>query len=84
MERLITHILVWSLVLHVCSEPEDEWLGATVGAAGAGSTLGECVEAMGVAGAVGLPLALDEVIEFLDGTFDCLLKVQLWSMLLIL
>ena len=47
---------------------------------GAGSMLAEGVEAMGVAGAVELWLALDEVIEILDGTFDCLLKVQLWSM----
>ena len=41
---------------------------------GAGLILGEGVEVMCVAGAVGLPLALDEVIEFLDSTFDCLLK----------
>ena len=27
-----------------------------------------------MAEAVELPLVLDEVIEFLDGTFDCLLK----------
>ena len=52
-----------------------------MGAVGAGSILGEDVEAMGVAEAAGLPLALDEVIEFLDGTFECLLKDQLWSML---
>ena len=50
---------MWSLILHVCLELEDGWLGATVGA---GSILGEGVEAMGVVGAVGLLLALDEVI----------------------
>ena len=66
LERLMTQFLVWSLVLHVCLELEDEWLGVTVGA---GSILDEGAEAMDVAEAVGLPLALDEVIEFLDGTF---------------
>ena len=66
------------MILHVWLELEGGWLGAVVGA---GSVLAEGVEAMGVAGAVGLLLALDEVIEILDGTFDCLLKVQLWSML---
>ena len=74
LERLITHFLVWSLVLHVCLELEDEWLGATVGAE---SILDEGAEAMDVAEAVALPLPLDKVIEFLDGTLDCLLKEQL-------
>ena len=74
MERLMTHFLVWSLVLHVCPELEDEWLGATVGEVGAGSILDECAVAMDVAEAVELLLALDEVTEFLDGTFDCPFK----------
>ena len=67
------------MILQVCLELKGGLLGAVVGA---GSILAEGVEAMGVAGVVGLLLALDEVIEILDGTFDCLLKVQLWSMLL--
>ena len=59
----------------------DEWLGATEGAVGAESILDEGAEAMDVAETVGLPLALDEVIEFPDCTFNCLLKEQLLSML---
>ena len=47
-----------------------------MGAVGAGSLLGEDVEAMGVAEAAGLLLALDEIIEFLDGTFECPLKTD--------
>ena len=77
----MTHFLVWSLVLHVCPEPEDKWLGDTVGAVGTESILDEGAEAMDVAEAVELLLTLDEVIGFLDGTFDCLLKEQLWSVL---
>ena len=68
----MTYFLVWSLVLHVWLELEEGWLGATVGAVGAGSILDEDVETMGVAGTAGLPLVLDEVIELLDGTFNCL------------
>ena len=45
-------------------------------AVGAESILDEGVEAMGVAGTDGISLALDEVVEILDGTFDCLLKAQ--------
>ena len=52
-----------------------------MGAAGAGSLLDEGVEAIGVAGAVELLLALDVVIEMLDGTFCCPLKVLLCLML---
>ena len=52
-----------------------------MGAVGAKSVLGEGVEAIDVAEGAGLPLALDEVIEFLDGTFECPLKDRLWSML---
>ena len=81
LERLMTHFLVWSLVLHVCPELEDEWLGTSVGAVGAESILDDGAEAMDVAEAVELPLTLDEVIEFLDGTFECPLKERLWSML---
>ena len=55
-------------------ELEEGCLGAVVGAAGVGCTLYEGVVAMGVAGAVELPLALGEVIETLDGTFRCPLK----------
>ena len=67
------------LILHVWLELKGWWLGAVVGAE---SMLAEDIEAMGMAGADELPLALDEVIEILDGTLDYLLKVQLWSMLL--
>ena len=49
LERWIIHFLVWLLILHVCLELEDGWLGATVGAVGTGSKLGEGVKAMGVA-----------------------------------
>ena len=44
-------------------------------AVGARSILAVGVEAMGVAGTEEILLALDEVIQILDGTFDCLLKV---------
>ena len=37
----MTHFLVWSLVLHICLELDDEWLGATVVAMGAESVLDE-------------------------------------------
>ena len=73
----MTHFLLRSSILHVWLELEGGWLGAVVGAAGAGSVLPEGVEAMGVAGVEGMLLVLDEVIEILDGTFHCLLKVQL-------
>ena len=67
-------LLVWSLILHVYLELEDGWLGANVGAVGAGSVLDEVVEAMDVAGTAGLLLPLDEVIEFSNGTLRCPLK----------
>ena len=70
MERLITHFLVQSSVLHVCQELEDGCLGAV----GAESILGDGVEAMGVAGTDGMLLALDEVVEKLHGTYGCPLK----------
>ena len=44
---------------------------------GVESILDEGVEAMGVVGTDGILLALDEGVEILDGTFDCLLKAQL-------
>ena len=69
MERLMNHFLVWSLVLHVCLELEGEWLDATVGAE---SILNE--GAIDVTDTVGLLLALEEVIQFLDGTSECPLK----------
>ena len=52
-------------------------LGAAVGAGVAGCVLGEGVEATSVAGTVEIPLALDEVVETLDGTFDSPLKALL-------
>ena len=60
--------------MHVWLELEEGWLGAPVGAAGAVAVLVEGVEVVGVAEVVGLLLALDEVLEILDGTFGCLLK----------
>ena len=82
LDRLITHFLVLLLVMHVWLELEEGWLGAPVGAVGAIAVLVEGVEAVGVAEVVGLPLALDKVLEILDGIFRCLLKEhQLVSML---
>ena len=77
LERLNTHFLMCSSVLHVCLELEGGCLGAVVGAMGAESILEEGVEAMGVAGIGGMSLVLEEVVEILDGTFDCPLKAQL-------
>ena len=79
---MITHFLVGSSVLHVCLELKDGCLGAVVGAVGAESILDEGVEAMGVTGTDGILLALDEVVEILDGTFGCLLKTQLVLLML--
>ena len=72
LDRLMTHLLVQSLVLHVSLELRCGCPGVAVGA---GSALEEGVGAMGVAGTAGLLLACKEVLEKLDGTFRCLLKV---------
>ena len=62
------------------------WLRLEVGSLGAGLesiVLLEGVRAMGVAGTVvGLEAGV-EVLDILDGTFQCLLKVFWWLMLLI-
>ena len=71
LDRLITHFLVLSLVMYVWLELEEGWLGAPVGAV---AVLVEGVEVVGVVEVVGLPLALDKVLEILDGTFRCPLK----------
>ena len=76
LDRLVTHLLVQSI--HV-------WLVLEGGSLGAGLesvVLLEGVGAMGVAGTmVGLEPVV-EVLDILDGTFWCLLKV-FWSMLLL-
>ena len=56
MDRLITHLLVQSLALHVSLELEGGSLSATLGAIVV-SALMECVGAMGVAGAARLMVA---------------------------
>ena len=79
MDRLITHLLVLSLVVHVSLELEGGSPGATLDAV-VGSALVESVGAMGVAGAARLLEVWVEVVEKLDGTFQCLLKVLCASM----
>ena len=76
----MTHFLVLPSILHVSLELEGGCPGARVGAMGPGSVL-EGVLAMGVAGTSVLLLASGGVVENLDGTFRCPLKVQSWSML---
>ena len=71
LDRLITHLLVWSV--HVS-------LGLEGGSLGAGAVLVEGVAAMGVAGTVDWMEVGVEVLEKLDGTFQCLLNVFCWSM----
>ena len=75
LDRLITHLFVQSI--HV-------WLRLEGGSLGAGLesvVLLEGVGAMGVAGTVvGLEVVV-ELLEILDGIFQCLLKVFWWSML---
>ena len=77
LDRLITHFLVQSICV---------WLRLEGGSLGAGLepvVLLEGVGALGVAGTeVGLEVVV-EVLDILDGTFQCLLKVFWWSMLLI-
>ena len=75
LDRLITHLLVWSI--HVLL-----WLeGGSPGAGLESVVLLEGVWAMGVAGTVvGLEVVV-EVLEKLDGTFWCALKVFWWSIL---
>ena len=74
--RLITHLLVWSI--HVLL-----WLeGGSLGAGLESVVLVEGVGAMGVAGTVVGLEAVMEVLEKLDGTFWCPLKVFWWSILL--
>ena len=75
LDGLITHLLVQSI--HV-------WLvldGGNLGAGLESVVLLEGVGAVGVAGTVvGLEVVV-KVLEILDGTFQCLLKVFWWSML---
>ena len=75
LDRLITHLLVWSI--HV-------WLMLEGGSLCAGLesvVLLEGVGAMGVAGTVVGLEAVVEVLDILDGTFWSLLKVFWWLML---
>ena len=72
LDRLMTH-----LSIHVWLRLEGGSLGAGLESTG----LLEGVGAMGVAGTVvGLEAGV-EVLDILDGTFWCLLKVFRWSML---
>ena len=51
------------------------WLGASVGAVGTESVVTVGAGAIGATGVVELPLALDVVLELLDGRFcECPLK----------
>ena len=77
LERLITHLLVWSLAVHVSLELKGGSLGAMLGTE---TVLMEGLGAMGVAGTTGLLEVEVEVLEKLDGTFQCLLKVLCTSM----
>ena len=71
-DRLITHLLVQSLFIHVSVELEGWSLGAILAVE---SVLVEGVGAMDVAGTTGLLEVWVEVLEKLDGTFWCPLKV---------
>ena len=79
MDILITHLLVQLLSIHVSLELEGGSLDAGLGAV---AVLVEEMGAMGVAGTTGLLEVWVEVLEKLDGTFWCLLKVLCASMLL--
>ena len=74
LDRLITHLLVQSV--HVLLVLE----GGSLGAGLESVFLLEGVGAMGVAGTVVGLEAVVEVLNILDGTFQCLLKV-FWLML---
>ena len=56
--------------------------GCPVGAEGAVAVLVEGAEVVDVLEVVGLPLALDEILEILDGTFWCPLKAP-WLVLML-
>ena len=79
MDRLITHLLVQSLSVHVSLRLEGGSLGAGLVTE---AVLVEGVGAMGVAGTTGLLEVWVEFLEKLDGTFQCLLKVLCASMVL--
>ena len=68
LDKLITHLLVWSI--HVCNWLECWGLGAGWGA-GVGAVLVEGMGAMSEAGTVDCLEAGVEVLEKLDGTFGC-------------
>ena len=63
LDRLKTHFLVQSMVVHVSLELEGGWSLVLEGAVGAGSAVVEVVGAMGVPGTAGLLLAEEEVSE---------------------
>ena len=76
LERLITHLSVW--LVHV-------WLVLDCGSPGAGCVAAAWVEgvgAMGVAGTLEVVEVGVELVENLDGTFGCLLRV--FELLLVL
>ena len=69
LERLITHLSMW--LVHV-------WLvldGGSLGAGWVATAWVEGVGAMGVAGTLEVVEVGVELVENLDGTFGCLLKV---------
>ena len=75
MDRLIIHLLVQLLALHVSLELEGGSLSALLGAI-VESMLVDGVGAMDVAGTAGLIVAWVGVLEKLNGTFWCQLKVH--------
>ena len=75
MDRLITHLLMQLLLVNVSLELEGGSPGVVLGAV-VESVLVEGVGAMGVPGTVGLLEVWVEVLEKLDGTFQCLFKVH--------
>ena len=84
LDRLITHFcLVLLELMYVCLEPLGLWLGATESVVDAQIVGAEGAGAMGAAGVEELPLALDLVLELLDGRCECLLKVTLAVLMLL-
>ena len=74
----MTHFcLVLSELMHVCLGVLGLWLGTTEGVVGAKGVVTEGAGTMGAAGVEELPLALDLVLELLDGRCKCPLTVPL-------
>ena len=77
LERLMTHFcLVLLELMHVCLGPLGLWLGTTEVAKG---VVAEGAGVVGTASVEGLSLALDLVLELMDGRCECPLKVDIGS-----